>query len=82
MTIALQVAAFLICAVAVAHSYLGERYILIRLFRRDDLPRIMGGAEFTKRTRSMLGTRAQIVLASSVSPTVGEPKPNPLATAS
>lgn len=32
------------------HSYLGERYILIRLFRREDLPKLFGGAEFTKRT--------------------------------
>jgi hypothetical protein len=35
---------------AAAHSYLGERYILIRLFRREDLPRIFGDATFTKRT--------------------------------
>ena len=35
---------------ASAHSYLGERYILIRLFRRPDLPRLFGGVEFTKRT--------------------------------
>lgn len=33
-----------------AHSYLGERYILIRLFRRDDLPRLFGSDRFTKRT--------------------------------
>ena len=35
---------------ALAHSYLGERFILIRLFRRIDLPAIWGSAEFTKRT--------------------------------
>jgi hypothetical protein len=29
---------------------LGERYILIRLFRREDLPKLFGGTEFTVRT--------------------------------
>jgi len=29
---------------------LGERYILTRLFRRDDLPKLFGSAEFTVRT--------------------------------
>ncbi|WP_309669173.1 hypothetical protein [Gemmatimonas sp.] len=37
-------------AVGVAHSYLGERYLLIRLFRRTDLPRVLGSEQFTKRT--------------------------------
>jgi hypothetical protein len=32
-----------------AHSFLGERYILIRLFRRD-LPHLFGGTEFTRNT--------------------------------
>lgn len=36
--------------VAVAHSYLGERYILIRLFRRTDLPQLLGSDVFTRRT--------------------------------
>src|SRR5215213_8402746 len=34
---ALYLAAFLVVAVGIAHSCLGERYILSRLFRRDDL---------------------------------------------
>lgn len=50
METALYVAAALTLAIGVAHSYLGERYILIRLFRRDDLPRIMGSSELTMRT--------------------------------
>ena len=50
MTIALYFAAFLLVAIGITHSILGERYILIRLFRRDDLPKILGSAEFTKRT--------------------------------
>ena len=33
-----------------AHSYLGERYILVRLFRRTDLPKLFGGTEFTRNT--------------------------------
>jgi len=28
----------------------GERYILIRLFRRDNIPHLLGGDEFTKGT--------------------------------
>ena len=44
------VAAFLAFSVGVAHSVLGERYILIRLFRRSDLPKLFGGTEFTTRT--------------------------------
>ena len=50
MTPALLVAAFLALLVGVAHSYLGERYILIRLFRRQDLPRLFGSDWFTRRT--------------------------------
>ena len=43
-------AAFLIAVVGVAHSYLGERFILIRLFKRSDLPHLFGSPEFTIRT--------------------------------
>ena len=50
MSVPLLVAATLVVALVVAHSYLGERYILIRLFRRNDLPKLLGGAEFTKQT--------------------------------
>jgi hypothetical protein len=44
------VAASLCLVLGLAHSYLGERYILIRLFRRPDLPKLLGGTEFTTRT--------------------------------
>ena len=47
---ALYLAAYLLIAVGVAHSILGERYILIRLFRRDNLPKLFGGTDFTTRT--------------------------------
>ena len=50
MSYALYTAAFLAIAISVAHSYLGERFILIRLFRRDDLPKLFGGDDFTKQT--------------------------------
>ena len=50
MQTALYIAAFLAVAVGIAHSYLGERYILIRLFRRDDLPKLFGSSDFTLRT--------------------------------
>jgi hypothetical protein len=50
MNAALTVAVVLTIAVGAAHSYLGERYILIRLFRRPDLPQLFGSDVFTKRT--------------------------------
>lgn len=51
MTIALHGAALLMVGVGIAHSYLGERYLLMRLFRRPgDLPKLFGGTEFTART--------------------------------
>lgn len=43
------IAAVLLLAIGLAHSYLGERYILARLFRRD-LPELFGSDVFTKRT--------------------------------
>ncbi len=43
----LYIAIALIVATGIAHSYLGERYLLIRLFRRDNLPKILGSAAFT-----------------------------------
>lgn len=45
----LVMGAVLTTAVGVAHSYLGERFILIRLFERTDLSRVRGSAIFTKR---------------------------------
>ena len=45
----LHLAAILIVLLAIAHSVLGERYILQRLFRRE-LPHLLGGPEFTRRT--------------------------------
>jgi hypothetical protein len=44
------VAASLCFILGLGHSVLGERYILIRLFRRADLPKLFGGTEFTART--------------------------------
>lgn len=40
--------ALLIIFLGLVHSYLGERYILIRLFKRD-LPKLLGSDWFTKR---------------------------------
>ncbi len=42
-------ATVLIVFIALAHSYLGERFILIRLFRQP-LPKLFGTDEFTKKT--------------------------------
>jgi len=48
--LALLLAAVLAAGVGIAHSWLGERYLLVRLLRRDDLPRLFGGDDFTRRT--------------------------------
>src|SRR5687768_1291062 len=50
MSTGLLLAAALLASTAVAHSFLGERYILGRLFRRSDLPRLFGSDWFTRRT--------------------------------
>lgn len=50
MTVLLYLAALLAFALGAAHSLLGERYILVRLFRKPDLPRLFGGTWFTTRT--------------------------------
>lgn len=50
MDVLLGIAALLAVAIGLAHSYLGEKYILIRLFRRSDLPKIGGSDQFTRRT--------------------------------
>ncbi len=49
MNPALVAAAVLALAIGLAHSVLGERYILIRLFRRD-LPKLHGSPWFTRQT--------------------------------
>lgn len=46
----LTLAAALMFVTGLAHSYLGERYILTRLFKRDNLPRLFGGTAFTVGT--------------------------------
>ena len=46
----LKVAAILCFVLGIIHSCLGERYILIRLFRRDNIPHIFGSDYFTKGT--------------------------------
>lgn len=47
---ALPIAGLILFLLGVAHSVLGERYILVRLFRRDNLPRLFGGTSFTIAT--------------------------------
>lgn len=44
------IAGIILVFIGFAHSYLGERYILIRLFKRDNIPHLMGGDHFTKGT--------------------------------
>ena len=47
----LHAAALLLVVLCLAHSLLGERYILMRLFRRSELlPKLLGGTAFTKNT--------------------------------
>lgn len=46
----LYLAALLLLLVGFAHSLLGEKYILMRLFRRENLPKLFGGQDFTRKT--------------------------------
>lgn len=46
----LQTAATLLFLIGIIHSVLGERYILIRLFRTDKVPHLFGSDLFTKGT--------------------------------
>lgn len=46
----LIVAAVLMFGVGLAHSVLGEKYLLMRLFRRPGLPTLPGSASFAVRT--------------------------------
>lgn len=50
MNAKLIIAASALLVTAILHSVLGERYILVRLFRRSDLPRLFGSDVFTRRT--------------------------------
>lgn len=46
----LYIAAGLAIAIGLTHSFLGERFILVPLFRRDNLPEVLGSRDFTVRT--------------------------------
>ena len=46
----LYTAAFLICATGLAHSVLGERHLLVRLFKQENLPKLLGATSFTVGT--------------------------------
>jgi hypothetical protein len=48
-TAMLLIGSFLLLLIGCVHSYLGEKYILIRLFKRDNLPNLLGSDWFTKR---------------------------------
>jgi hypothetical protein len=43
-------AALLAAGIGVAHSWLGERYIIVRLLRRSELPELFGSDRFTRQT--------------------------------
>lgn len=43
-------AAILLILIGFIHSYLGERFILIRLFKKNNLPKLFGDDSFTKKT--------------------------------
>ena len=43
-------AAVLAVGIGIVHSWLGERYIIRRLLRRTDLPKLFGDDSFTRQT--------------------------------
>jgi hypothetical protein len=50
VTILLISAAVLTIAIGIAHSWLGERFIIRRLLSRSDLPTLFGDDSFTRQT--------------------------------
>jgi len=46
----LYIASTLVFLIGIAHSVLGERFILVRLFRKNNLPHLYGSQWFTKQT--------------------------------
>jgi hypothetical protein len=46
----LLIAAVLLVVLGIAHSFLGERFILVRLFKRGKLPKLLGSDSFTQGT--------------------------------
>lgn len=46
----LVLAALLTVVIGLAHSWLGEQYIIARLLRRSDLPKLLGSDTFTRQT--------------------------------
>lgn len=44
-----DVAAVIILLIGLVHSWLGERYLLLRLEKLDTLPRLYGGTDYTMR---------------------------------
>lgn len=46
----LKIASVLCLLIGFAHSYLGEKFILIRLFRKKNLPELFGSDFFTQTT--------------------------------
>ncbi|MFT5837783.1 MAG: hypothetical protein ACI9UT_000272 [Flavobacteriales bacterium] len=52
----LTIAAVIMLTTGIAHSYLGEKYILMRLFRSDSIPELLGSDELTKTLSDSPGT--------------------------
>lgn len=50
MNIPLVCAAILAIAIGIIHSALGERYIISRILRRENLPKLFGDDSFTRQT--------------------------------
>jgi len=86
MNLAHVAATALTVLVAGAHSYLGERYILIPLFQREDLPRLLGSAEFTRHTMRLAWHITSVVFIGlavvlNLLPASGDGSPSPAAQA-
>ena len=86
MSALLWTGALLALGVGIAHSVLGERYLLTRLFRRESLPKLFGSDRPTRRilrfawhltTLAWWGFGAQMALAARAA---GPNGPDPAAT--
>ncbi len=50
MNISLTIGGALVFLLALAHSYLGEKLLLSRLFSRSELPKLLDSRTFARRT--------------------------------
>lgn len=52
----IAIALILLVATGIAHAYQDKRYLSMRLFKRGDVPKLIGGTAFTVRLKLFFQT--------------------------